>query len=71
MLETVKKKIAQLNNSSQTFDSYLMKYVMKIEDDNVEYEVSGLEKRHVLQANDVAKMLNEECDQLSGMVEDI
>ena len=71
MLETIKQKIAQANESKQTFDSYFFKYIMQIQDDNVESEIHGLEKRHVLQVNDIARMLNEECKQLSEMVDNI
>lgn len=44
---------------------------MRMQDANVESEISGLEKHYCLQVRELAKMLNEECKQLSEMVEDI
>lgn len=69
MLEILKSKIAQINESDLTFDSYFFKYIMKLQDSNVESEIHGLEKYHVLQVSDVAKMIHTECNQLSDMVE--
>ena len=90
MLEIIKQKIAQANESKQTFDSYVfaLEWVngyCQVNDCgtvpdmlepniftiHVESEIHGLEKRHVLQVNDIARMLNEECKQLSEMVDNI
>lgn len=71
MLETVKQKIAQLNDSEKTFDSYFFNYIMRIQDSNVASEINGLEKHYCLDVRDLAKMINKECKQLSEMVEDI
>ena len=70
MLETVKQKISQVNESYTIFDSYFFKYIMRMQDANVESEIAGLEK-HCLHARDVAKILNEECKQLSEMIDNI
>lgn len=71
MLEIVNNKISQLIANKDTFDSYFTKYIFRMQDQNIESEVSGVEKHNILQVNDVAKLINKEYEEFLNMVDNI
>ena len=64
MLETVKKYIKEIQNYDVEFDQYFMRYVLRVQDQNISEEASYFNRSNILTPLGMLHVVESECERM-------